>query len=38
MQNPILADYHAESFDNHFEITKKERHDRMMARLQQQEK
>jgi hypothetical protein len=36
--NPMLADHHAESFDMHFEHTKKERHDRMMARLQLQEK
>lgn len=34
----MLADHHAESFDMHFEHTKKERHDRMMARLQLQEK
>ena len=38
MNNPNLADQLAEDYHKHFERTKKDRHDKLMMRIQQQEK
>ena len=38
MNNPNLADQLSEDYDKHFERTKKDRHDKLMMRIQQQEK